>query len=415
MSGLRVPLQRLPLWAVLFVASLGLLVSRRPDLLTQPHFYAEDGQLFFAGAHNLPAWQTVLTPVAGYLLVFQRLVALAFTPLGLSHAAIAFALVALAIQVLPPLFFASSRFRSIIPDDRVRYGVAAIYLLLSNAELTGSLTNSQWHLAVLAFLVLIAAPPRTRAGRVFDVSVLLISGLTGPYALLLLPLALLFNRKHLGVWQRVEVGVLAAVALVQLGFVVAGLHAGARSNAPLGASAENLVFIIANQTLGRFAGGYLPYTALVAAVALAAGIVILLTTGARNGPRSLRYFIGFAVALAASGLIVPYGAVTPGATVWYTMAYGVWGMRYFFLIPIALVLSALVLTRRRGVTSRSRPVWAAVIVGAVLISASTQWEYASVPAQHLDQYQALLDAAPAGNVVAIPIEPTGWVMRVVAR
>jgi hypothetical protein len=275
--------------------------------------------------------------------------------------------------------------------------------------------TTQWHLALLAFLVLVAAPPRTRAGRAFDVSVLLMSGLTGPYALLLLPLALLFNRKHLGAWQRVEVGVLAAVALVQLGFIVAGLHAGARSNAPLGASAENLVFIVANQTLGRFAGGYLPYTALVPAIALAAGIVVLLTAGARQGPRSLRYFTGFAVALAVSGLVVPYGAVTPGASVWYTMAYGVWGMRYFFLIPIALVLSALVLTRRRGVASTSRPVLAVVIVGAVLISASTQWEYASVPAQHLDRYQALLDAAPRGTVVVIPIDPPGWAMRVVSR
>ena len=45
-------------------------------------------------------------------------------------------------------------------------------------------------MAVLAFLVLVAAPPKSHRGRGFDITVLVIAGLSGPYVFFLLPLVL---------------------------------------------------------------------------------------------------------------------------------------------------------------------------------------------------------------------------------
>lgn len=52
-----------------------------------------------------------------------------------------------------------------------------------------NVTNAQVQLALLSFLVLVAAPATTLAWRSFDAAVLLLSGLSGPFCLLLVPVA----------------------------------------------------------------------------------------------------------------------------------------------------------------------------------------------------------------------------------
>jgi hypothetical protein len=400
--------------AVLFLVWFGLLLSRRPSLLT-PHFYAEDGQTLFADAHNLPALQALVAPVAGYLPLFLRLVALLFAPLGLSGAALAYVLVALAVQVGPAVFFASSRFRHVVADDRARCLIAFVYILLSDGELTGRLTNTQWHLAVLALLVLLAARPTSGSAAVFDGAVLALSGLTGPYALILLPIAIVLRRSRRSDLRRWQIGLLAITAMLQFGFIVAGLHSGSRGHVPLGASAPILPFIVANQLLGRLAGGYIPMSSPVSALAVAAGIIMLLGYAAVRGPVALRCVIGFAVALVATGLALPVGAVAPGSTAWQSMAYGVWGMRYFSLLPIAVVLSAFWLAERSRVRIGSTKLLPPVMVALVCISAATHWEFTADVSQPLGGYEQRLDHATKGTIVVVPVEPYPWQMRLVAR
>jgi hypothetical protein len=400
--------------AVLFLVGFGLLLSRRPSMLA-PHFYAEDGQTFFADAHNLPVLQALFAPAAGYWLLFQRLVALMFAPLGLSGAALGYVVVAVAVQVAPAVFFTSSRFRHVVADDRARWLIAFLYLLLSSDELTGRLTNSQWHLAVLALLVLLAARPASRAAAVFDGAVLVMAGLTGPQAMLLLPIAIVLHRSPLNRTSRTQIGVLAITAIVQLGLIVAGLHSGSRGHVPLGASATILPFIVANQVLGRLAGGYLPMSAPVSALAVAGSVVMLLGYAGLRGPVALRCLIGFAVALAATGLVLPYGVVAAGSTAWQTMAYGAWGMRYFALLPIAVVLSAVWLVGRIHLGRGSRLLVPGVVGALLCINVATHWEFPPDVVQPLAAYQQRLDHASPGTVVAFPIEPYPWYVRLVAR
>jgi len=401
--------------AVLSLGYAALVVLRRPETFTQPQLYAEDGQSWFADAHNLPLLQALITPLGGYITLFQHLVGIVVAPLGLTRTAFAFAIIATVVQVTPALMFASPRLRNLVASDAARVAIAAIYVLIPNAELTGNLTNTQWHLAALAFLVLVAAPPRTRWGRVFDLAVLTMTGLTGPYAVFLLPLGLLLHRSQLDRWRRIELAILALTACVQLGVLLGAMHHVARTSGALDVSIPNFVRIFANQMLMRGTRLSISNAGLSLAIAIDVGIIILLVGGLRRGPRSLRYFIWFALAVVASGLAVPYGRTLDNRPIWDVVATGGGDSRYFFFLALAVVLSAMALFRGRSLPRLPLSWGAALVFAVVLAGAVGNWRYGPLKAEHLDRYQAIIDHAPPGTVVTIPIDPRGWRMQVVVR
>ncbi len=353
----------------------GLLVARRPEILTQPQLYAEDGE-WFQAAHGA-GLAALVAPGAGYLVVFIRLVALLTAPLQLANAARAYAAIGIAMQVLPALFLASPRLRNVMPDDRLRLLIALIFILVPNAELTGNLTNTQWHLALLGFLVLVAVPPTRRWQRAFDLITLVLAGLTGPFALLLLPLGAIYHRRHIDSWRRTELAILAVCAFAQLATLLA-THGAARSDVPLGASPSSFVFALANQVLFRF----VPITlsdresALAAVVAFAVGLILL--AGAWRGCRDLRYFCAFAVAVAVAGMFFPEVGPHDSQPAWVAIGQRLTGARYFFFLVLAVILCLLSLasSERWRVTTRR---WAvAGVVAGLLLAAAGEWRYAPI-------------------------------------
>ena len=69
-------------FAVLFLFLIVLLLLRRPDMLTNPQFYAEDGSVFLRDQLVFP-WTAVLFPYNGQFHTLPRLIALfeSFFPL----------------------------------------------------------------------------------------------------------------------------------------------------------------------------------------------------------------------------------------------------------------------------------------------------------------------------------------------
>jgi hypothetical protein len=389
------------------------LASRNPGLLTDPTFFAEDGQNWFADAHNLSALHALLSPLGGYYELLPRLVALLLAPLGLRGAAVGFACVGLCVQVAPALLFASRRFRHVVASDRVRWLLSAAYLCLWPSELTGNLTASQWHLAVLAFLVLGAKPPHTRGGRCFDITALAVAGLTGPYALFLAPLGFVMHRRDLTRWRWTELGVLAVTAAVQLTVLAFALPSAHRAQV-LGASASDLVFAVTNQVLDRFGHWGINPAALPLAAAGAAAVALMLCGGFLRGPRLLRHFIVFAVAVAASGMLTPYSRLPDTRSAWDEISTGGGANRYFVYLVVAVVCSALVLLRRARLPRLGLPA-GALVCALVLGSAAVQWRFPQPPSQHLAAYEAELSRAVPGTVITIPITPRHWDMQVIAR
>lgn len=125
--------------AIAFAASGLVLALKAPDSVTRPQFWAEDGTIFFAQAHDhsLPR---LFSPYAGYFLFLPRLVAFVAAPFSASQAPLIYSLGAL---VLGAAALASLRqIRALgVPFPLL---LGAVLLTPTSVEVFGSLTNVQW-------------------------------------------------------------------------------------------------------------------------------------------------------------------------------------------------------------------------------------------------------------------------------
>jgi hypothetical protein len=213
-------------------ASLATLVvvSCWPDVILHANFWGEDGWSWYPEARDVGV-ASLLRPWTGYLQTISRLVALAVQPLPLAWAPTIFAAAAVAVQVGAATYFVSDRMSAAWPSRNGRILFALIYLVLPNsAETYANLTNAQWHLAFLAFLVLASSPPAGRAGAALDAVILVLSGLSGPFCVFLAPMSILRawrDRDRRTYWRA---DLVAASCLVQISFFSqSGRSAGRRS------------------------------------------------------------------------------------------------------------------------------------------------------------------------------------------
>ena len=179
---------------VVFLVACLLIFLRRPDALTNPQFYAEDGAFWYTDAHDLGGLRALLLPYSprGYFHSLGRLAGLAAQAVPMLWAPLVFNIIAITIEALPAVLLASRRFAPTLPPRWARILLAFLYVALPTTWLTiSNVTHGQWHLAVLASLVVVAAPGNGRWWRGFDVVVVVLSGLTGPTCLLLTPVAAL--------------------------------------------------------------------------------------------------------------------------------------------------------------------------------------------------------------------------------
>jgi len=160
----------LAMHGAIFLIAFLLLFARRPDAILHAQFYAEDGAYFYSDAYQF-GWRCLLMPYGGYLSTLLRLIGLLaqLVPFGL--APLVMNLCAIAIQILPVNLFLSARFKAI--SYNVRLFASLLYLAIPNAfEIHANTTNIQWHLALLALLVLLSQAEAAKAWRYFDYAVL---------------------------------------------------------------------------------------------------------------------------------------------------------------------------------------------------------------------------------------------------
>jgi 23S rRNA (pseudouridine1915-N3)-methyltransferase len=80
-----------PAMACAVLATIGLIVARRPDGIWNAQFWAEDGKTWYAQAYNEGALHALLLPAGGYLQSFSRLTAALSLAFDLRHAPLVFA------------------------------------------------------------------------------------------------------------------------------------------------------------------------------------------------------------------------------------------------------------------------------------------------------------------------------------
>ncbi len=429
------------------LATAAVWFSHMPALLLSAQFYADDGS-WYQLAYSLGPVASLPHPANGYLELLQRLTASLSLALPLLWVPLFFNLVALLVEVVGVGYLLSSRMASAIPSVAVRIGIAVLVIALPNAyDTSGNLTNAQWHLGLIAFLVIFARPTKRLAGRLLDWGLLLLSGLTGPYCLLLEPVALWWwlRRREDRRRRNLLLGTTACAALqllviwarvgVQrhLGLLAAGLLPLARI---LGRQLS-LGLTIGAHGLNHLAGSPLANSPF-ALIPLAALPLLACGWAAWRGPSILRALTVYAAIELVLALLAP---VIP-APQWPSLGnpasivdFHPGGIRYFLypLLAFAVSLGWLAWrylpwrragaggSLRSGPAGRSAGAWAAggiaalMLVATAAIGVPADWAYPAYVDYHWSAEVERFETAAPGTMVVFAINPPGYDFSLRAR
>lgn len=328
------------LWPIILVAFIsGIIVFlREPSIFIHPQFWGEDGKYWYGQAYNHGPLLTLFWPYAGSLQFMMRLVGSISTFLPFAIAPLLFTITAATVQILPAVLLFTKRFQKPFGSLKVSSLVALFYLLIPNSfEVNANLTNVNWHLALLALMVIIV-PRTSKRWRYFDYPVLVVSGLTGPFVVFLLPIAYYFQRNKKTVTTYVYI--LATCAGAQ---AVAYLltHGGSRLSRALGASPETLLSIVGGRIVSSMFLGMNTASGLIAThhhifVVLGSLTLLFLAYVLWKGPLQLKAFVAFSWLTFFVALIKPQASATVDQ--WPAILQGA-GNRYFFLPMLSLFLS----------------------------------------------------------------------------
>lgn len=390
---------------VVFLTGFVILFSRRPDALLNPQFYAEDGMVWYPQAYNF-GLHSFLIPEAGYLHAFIRTVTYLALFVPFSLAPLVMNLAALAIEILPINVFLSSRFAQ-IPIGRRLLGCFVYVALPMSQEIHANLTNVQWHLALLACLVLLAPATESRAWRIFDGIVLVVTSFSTPIAILLVPAAAALWWKRRQRWSTISLALLVPGALTE---ACVAMLSHTRQVAENGASLHFLAGILGRQIfysalLGWHAQIWLDpesNLAVVEAIATIAGVAIILYT-LRYAPFELKVFVLFCFAVLALGLARPL-AGPPGHPQWEYMYIPGRANRYYFL-PMLGFLTSLFWLGRNAASPKVMRYFGIALLVLLPIGIVQDWSYLPFEDNHFPRYADQFEQAKPGTKVRIPIVP----------
>ena len=402
-------------WQTLCLVTLAatvLIVLRRPDVLSNAQFYAEDGAVWYADAYNLGGLHALAITAGGYLNSLQRLVAAFSLLFPLRYAPLVMNVAGIVIQVLPVYFLLSRRCAGWGPM-KFRLWQAAIYVAIPNSsEIHVVLTNAPFHFALLAFLIAVAAAPPNWAWRIFDVAVLVIFPLSGPFCIVLLPLVLVVWWLRRERWPLVVAAILTPFVALQASLLSFSGYAG-RAPAELGATPMLLLRILAGQIYvgaihGRNQFAVRAHPAAILAVLLLGSSVLAYCLW--KAGLELRLFILFALLLFAASLSKPL--ISGPKPLWQLLA-GDAGGRYWFFPTLALLWSLLWCAAQRE-SPPFRLFGIVALIGA-LNGVVRDWRYAPYKDEHFQEQVSKFEAAPAGTTVDIPIFPDGLTVRLIKK
>ncbi len=385
-----------------------IIILRNPDALFHPQFWAEDGTLWYRDAYNIGA-AALVHPALGYLQTIARLSAFLGTQFPLAWVPAIYAMIAFFIQVLPAGLLLSKRFDQELPTWLARLAIAYYYALVPNSyEWNMNVTNAQWHLAFAALLIIIGRSARTRAWQIVDASILLISGLSGPFCIFYAPLAVWEVSKD-STKLKVTYAVLAlGCAIVQLYFLFTTISS--RPAVHLDASFPVLCSLLSHQILfggifgANLSGLFLKNSLLNSnwvAVFLTSSAFVLLLFAFKIGPSAYRKALFFVLFLLASALIRP----ATQENTWLEMSQ-LGNCDCYFVGPILLVTTLLVLMSSTSILQKTATALVFLSFLGVLIdfhfAKNFPTNFASNAAQFAD--------AKAGTVMVFPENPIGWSM-----
>jgi hypothetical protein len=371
-----------------------VLYARMPDAFSHPQFWAEDGTVFFLGAHSRGP-SALFDAYAGYLHLIPRATAW-FAEL-------------LPYEIIPELYFGVSVALTLVTcwlalsprlDLPFKPLLAlAVVAVPHDGEVWGTLTNVQW-VASLGMLLL-ALMHRARKWLPVEALYLLAIGLSGPFSILALPVYVLVYQVRTNPDNAILTGVTATCALIQGAYVVS--HP--TSVAPVPYDPALWWEVPLTRTWGSLIGGSGPvfhaadsFVLFVIAVATVLWFVVCERTN-RLERAALALFLAATLfgplwrTRAALGGLLPIADNN--------------GDRYFY-IPKVLLLWLMILVidklKVRGFAA----------LGLALAAITTLRDPSREP-RRVKPWDAYAAELRHGEAVDIPINPESWVVRVPAR
>jgi hypothetical protein len=418
LSSLEVPASYSLLFHLsVFLVGFGIIFSRRPDAILNAQFWAEDGQRWYADAYQF-GLRCLLIPdeLGGYFHSVSRLSALTALIFPFSMAPLVMNLFAMAIQILPASIFLSSRFSNIALWKRLI--AAFVYFALPNTyEVNANTTTIQWHLGLLACMVLLAPSTCRWKWRLFDGVVLVLISLDSPVGIVLLPVAAVMW------WMRRSRGSAISVASLLPGAVIQGvtvLFSHARPAAPNGANWHRLIRILGgqifmspllgNMTLLHMTWRHFPnYVFARVIVAFVIGLAILFYA-LRYAPAEVKLFILFGFAVLSLSLAHPIPGLAPQPQ-WELLAFPGHGNRYYFLPSISFLVALVWIASSASKVPRRI---AGVLLLMLPLGIVRDWRYPDFADLHFQEYASRFEASPRGTKIVIPLNPVTdahWTME----
>jgi hypothetical protein len=167
-----------------FGLTIVLLFARAPDALFAPQFWTEDAVVFWSQQYEQGFLASLLRPSAGYLHVVPRLIEAIVD--GLPYQMHPAAFVAGAAVVTGWTAATIAGLALPLPLAAL-LGLAALLAVPTGETLTNP-TNAQWIMAPALPLIAAAAPPAGRFARANQVAFVALTGLSGPFSILMIPI-----------------------------------------------------------------------------------------------------------------------------------------------------------------------------------------------------------------------------------
>jgi hypothetical protein len=396
-----------PLQACIFAVSFLLVFSRRPDALLYPQFYGEDGVIWYTDAYYLGWFRPFLIPHTGYLQTLPRLAAALALIFPLGFAPLIMNCIGMGLQGLP-VNLLLSRVCKGWSSLSARSAMAFVYLVLPNTtELNVSITEGQWHLALISSLLALGTPPKSKLLFLTEGLCILLCGLTGPFCIILLPIAFVTWLKRRDLWRLTAIGITAITSAIQLICLLQGA-ATERSTMSLGASF--LLFcrmLLAQVYFGAIYGanGALHRSSTYVYSFVILGTAVLMYC-AWKAQLELKLFIAYAMMIFTASLRSPMASYDHPQ--WLVMA-GAWGVRYWFFPMLAFAWCLVWCATSNGVWFFRALSIACLAIFCLHIPRN--WKYPQYPDLHFQTYARAFAQAPAGATVSIPICPEGWELK----
>ncbi len=395
--------------AILLISAA--VVSRRPDLISNPQFWGDESS-WFAEAYSTGAFHSLFHPQAGYLCVASKIPDVIATHVPLVEAPEVFDLYTIAIQALLASFLLTSRLAH-LASLPIRTLLCFLWIAVPNCAEIETLNNTQWMLAVLGALVLLSAAPKTLPWKIFDVVSIALISVTGPFCLLLFPIACILWIIRRSRWTAVLTPIVGLGCCAQLFTLSHFLKACTPVHVltPLG------IRVLAGQVFlfGTMDGGnIIPHASLqsLGAAELATVIVIAgVLMGAYalvKAPLELKLFVAFGGLVC---LAVIRRLHCDRGWDWQSMMNIFYAVRYWY-IPRLAVLAIFV-----WLLGRARPLWIRAFGYAAVLSLSiaavAHWQYPAQPNLDFPRYARAFNQVPPGTTVTIPVNPGGWTLTLV--